>query len=144
MAQAKRVVLRLQEADVNDCDLYEPVRLYLEKNGRSSSEIEANRHIIHIQPPNPHIPQVNPSIYIVVDIEKEQFSGPLDKSFPHEFYRIPRHGNELYVRPLGMSVILLICHVGRFIVTVKLHGLRISSGKFANTRISFILGECQN
>lgn len=100
MAQAKRVVLRLRETDINYDDLYEPVRLYLEKHGRSSSEIEANRHFIHIQPANPHIPQVDPKIHIVVDIETDQFSGPLDPDFPHEFYRIRRDNTELCVETI--------------------------------------------
>lgn len=52
MDQVKQVVLCLREADINDLDLYKPVHLYLEKHGHSPSEIEANRHFIHIQPPN--------------------------------------------------------------------------------------------
>lgn len=105
MDQAKRVVLRLREADINDLDLYEPVRLYLEKHGHSPSEIEANRHFIHIQPPNPHIPQADPKIHIIIDIETNQFSGYLDRDFPHEFYRIRRQGTELYVKStVDMSV----------------------------------------
>lgn len=95
MAQAKRVVLRLREADINDRDLYEPVRLYLEKNRRSSSEIDANLHFIHVQPPNPHIQQLDPKIHIVIDIETSEFSGEIGPDFPHEFYRIRRLGNEL-------------------------------------------------
>lgn len=105
MDQAKRVVLRLREADINDLDLYEPVRLYLEKHGHSPSEIEANRHFIHIQPPNPHIPQADPKIHIIIDLETNQFSGQLDRDFPHEFYRIRRQETELCVKSMiTMSV----------------------------------------
>lgn len=60
MAPVKRVVLRLCEAHINNHDLYEHVRLYLEKDRHSSPEIEPNWHFIRIQPPNPHIPASRP------------------------------------------------------------------------------------
>lgn len=106
MAPVKRVILRLREADINDHDLYEPVRLYLEKHGHSSSEIGANRHFIHIQPPNPHIPQTDPKIHVIIDMEAEQFSGYLSHDFPHEFYRVRRQGSELYLTPLIRTSLL--------------------------------------
>ena len=48
MAEAKRVILRLREADINTFDLYEPIRLYLERNRYTLSEIEANYYFIYI------------------------------------------------------------------------------------------------
>lgn len=95
MAQAKRVVLRLREADMNDRDIYEPARLYFEKHGHSSSEIESNRHFIHIQPPNPHIPQADPKLHVIIDMEVKQHSGHLSHDFPHEFFLVRREGTEL-------------------------------------------------
>lgn len=79
------MILRLHEADINDHDLYEPVRLYLKKHGHPASEIKANRHFIHIQPPNPHIPQADPKIHIIIDMETVQFSGQIDCDFLMNF-----------------------------------------------------------
>ncbi|KAB8227192.1 hypothetical protein BDV23DRAFT_188901 [Aspergillus alliaceus] len=90
MDRPKRVILRLQEADLDEGDLYEPVRLYFGKMNRPVQELETNRHFIHIQPPNPHIPQVNPKLHVVIDLEAEKFSGKLSADFPHEIYRVRR------------------------------------------------------
>ncbi|KAE8137109.1 hypothetical protein BDV38DRAFT_283223 [Aspergillus pseudotamarii] len=90
MDQPKRVILRLQEADLDEADLYEPVRLYLEKNGRSIEELDTGRHFIHIQPPNPDIPQVDPKLHVVIDLEASKYSGKLGPDFPCEVYRVRR------------------------------------------------------
>jgi hypothetical protein len=95
MDQAKRVILRLRETELDDSDPYESVRLYLQKNGRSVEELNEDRHFVHIQPSNPHIPQTDPKIHIIIDIEKDQFSGTLDANFPHEIYRVRRIDNEM-------------------------------------------------
>jgi hypothetical protein len=95
MNQAKRVILRLREAELDYDNPYESVRLYLKKNGRSVKELEADRHFIHVQPPNPDIPQIDPKVHIIIDIEKDQFSGTLDDNFPHEIYRIRRLDNKM-------------------------------------------------
>ncbi|RWQ94704.1 hypothetical protein C8Q69DRAFT_471151 [Paecilomyces variotii] len=97
MNQAKRVILRIPEPDFNPHDPYEAVRLYLEKNGRSATELETGRHFIHIQPSNSDITQRNPKIYIIMDIEKDCFSGPIHHDFPHEIYRICRVDNKLMI-----------------------------------------------
>ncbi|KAJ5543759.1 hypothetical protein N7513_007267 [Penicillium frequentans] len=94
---AKRVILRIPEPDMNYTDSYEPVRLYLSKTGGSLQDLNENRHYIHIQPPNPHIPCNRPKIHVVIDLEKEKFSGPLGDDFPHEFYRVQREGGAMYV-----------------------------------------------
>ena len=90
MNPAKRVILRLREAEINYDDLYESVRVYFETNGRSVEELEADRHFIHVQPSNPDIPQTDPKIHIIIDLEKDQFSGALHENFPHEIYRVRR------------------------------------------------------
>ncbi|KAL1980491.1 hypothetical protein VTN96DRAFT_4015 [Rasamsonia emersonii] len=80
MDQAKRVILRLRETEIDYTDPYESVRLYLENNGRSVKELEEGRHFVHVQPSNPDIPQTDPKIHIVIDIEKDLFSGTLDET----------------------------------------------------------------
>ncbi|GIK04367.1 hypothetical protein Aspvir_008448 [Aspergillus viridinutans] len=97
MSGPKRVILRLSESDLNPDDVYEPVRLYLEKHGHSSDELATERHFIHVQPPNPHILQNDPKIHIVIDLEKDQFSGPLDSNFPHDLHRIRRKDDKLEI-----------------------------------------------
>lgn len=59
MNQAKGVILRLREAELDYDNPYESVRLYLENNGCSVTEVETDRHFIHVQPPNPDIPQID-------------------------------------------------------------------------------------
>ncbi|KAJ5919127.1 hypothetical protein N7466_010070 [Penicillium verhagenii] len=106
MGNAKRVVLRLAEADWNQKDFYEPVRLYLEKHGRSPEELEAKRHFIHIQPPSSDIPIQKSKIYIVIDIEKDEFAGPLSSDFPHDIREIRREDGNLYVPGIiGLAIV---------------------------------------
>ncbi|KAJ1714024.1 hypothetical protein NYO67_3818 [Aspergillus flavus] len=95
MDHPKRVILRLQEADLDEADLYEPVRLYLEKNGRSIEELDTDRHFVHIQPPNPDIPQVDPKLHVVIDLEAEKYTGKLGPDFPYEVYRVRRMDGKL-------------------------------------------------
>lgn len=110
MDHAKRVILRLQEADMNYNDPYEPVRLYLEKNGHSLQHLDENHHFIHIQPPNPEIPQADPKIHVIIDFEKAKFSGPIEGDFPHEFYRVRRDAGKLYVKPTWNNIAMLISY----------------------------------
>ncbi|KAE8355726.1 hypothetical protein BDV28DRAFT_128493 [Aspergillus coremiiformis] len=95
MEQPKRVILRLRETDLDEADIYEPIRLYLDKTGRSVQELDTGRHFIHIQPPNPDIPQVDPKLHLVIDVEAASFSGKLGPDFPHEVYRIRRVDGKL-------------------------------------------------
>lgn len=67
-----RVILRVREADFEEDDMLKPVRLYL-KMGRSVREIEENRHYVHFQPSNAHIPQRDPKIHIIIDLNHAQF-----------------------------------------------------------------------
>ena len=109
MDQAKRVILRLREAEVDYEDPYESVRLYLENNGRSVRELEAGHHFVHVQPPNPDIPQIDPKIHIVIDMEKDSFSGTPDEHFPHEVYRVRRLDNKMWVFSYqGVSNLLIL------------------------------------
>lgn len=96
MESARRVILRVREADFEEDDTFKPVRLYLEKMGRSVCEIEENRHYIHFQPSNAHIPQRNPKIHIIIDLNYEKFSGDVvDMDFPHEIYAVRQVDNKL-------------------------------------------------
>jgi hypothetical protein len=94
MVTAKRVVLRFPENLQNPNDLYEPVRLYSTKSNRPVEEPNSNRHWIHLQPPS-DIPQTNPKLHIVIDLEKDEFSDPLGPDFPHELYYVRRQDNKL-------------------------------------------------
>ncbi|KAL4913351.1 hypothetical protein BDW62DRAFT_205677 [Aspergillus aurantiobrunneus] len=97
MSQAKRVILRYPEAMMDDSDLYKPVRVYFTKLERPLDELESGRHWIHVQPPTALIdaPQLpNPKVHIVIDLEKDQFSGPLGPGLPHELYGVRMQGDE--------------------------------------------------
>ena len=88
MDLAERVILRIRAADVNWFDPFKPVRLYLAKKVHSIEEITnpLDRHFVHLQPP-PDIPQRDPKILIIIDLNKGQFSQTLvDDDFPHEMY----------------------------------------------------------
>ncbi|KAJ5618544.1 hypothetical protein N7528_006655 [Penicillium herquei] len=100
MSQPKRVILRLSESDLHERGSNEIVRLYLSKTNQSLQGLEENHHFIHIQPSNSHIPSADPKIHIVIDLEKDQYSGTIGADFPHEFYRVPsrRYNGELYAK----------------------------------------------
>lgn len=94
--ESKRVILRLRESDFPDVsynDLTQSVEAYLTFSGRSPEELAQGRHFFHFQPPNSHIPQKNPRFHIIIDIEEMGHSGPLQKDFPHEIYRISRRND---------------------------------------------------
>jgi hypothetical protein len=95
---AKRVILRLRDNDfpnVSYNDLVKCVETFLAFSGHSVEELSQGRHFFHFQPPNPQIPQQNPRFHIIIDIEKQQHSGPLQKDFPHEIYRVSRRDDEM-------------------------------------------------
>ena len=93
MSQAKRVILRVAEDDMDYQDPYQFVRLYFTKLHTDLS-FDLTRHCIHLQPPS-DIPQSNTKIHIVIDFEVKDFSGPLDKDFPHEIYAVRRMDNNM-------------------------------------------------
>lgn len=82
------MILRLREAEHNESDIYEPVRAYFFKKNRSLDELEANQHFIHVQPHHLESMESDPKIHIIIDLEKDSYSGSLDEDFPHEFYRV--------------------------------------------------------
>lgn len=94
MGQAKRVILRLSENNMDYEDAYKPVRLYLTKFGHSPEELNSTRHFVHIQPPS-DLPQPNAKVHIIIDLERERFSGPISRSFPHEIYTVRCKDNEM-------------------------------------------------
>ena len=89
----------MREADVDWADPFEPVRLYLQKKGHSAEEIKdpLNRHFVHLQPPS-DIPQKDPKIHVVIDLNKDQFSNVfVDENLPHEIYSIRYLDNKMSV-----------------------------------------------
>ncbi|KAL4885850.1 hypothetical protein BJY04DRAFT_179313 [Aspergillus karnatakaensis] len=94
MATAKRIILRFREDIQNPYDIHEPVRLYFTKFNRPLEELTSGRHWIHLQPPS-LVPEVNSKIHIVIDLEKDAFSGLLGPDFPHELYNVRRKDGEL-------------------------------------------------
>lgn len=95
---AKGVILRLRESDFPDIsykDLTRCVAAHLTFSGHSAEKLAQRRHLFHSQPPNPDTPQDNPRFHIISDIEKMRHSGPLQKAFPHEIYRIPRRNDTM-------------------------------------------------
>lgn len=106
MNPSKRVILRIREADVNWTDQFEPVRLYLEKKDHSIEEITnpLNRHFVHLQPPS-DIPQRDPKIHIIIDVNKVQFDKTfVDDDFPHEMYRIRYLDDKMWVLSNALQV----------------------------------------
>ena len=106
---AKRVILRLRESDCPDIsykDLTRCVEAYLTFSGHSAEELAQGRHFFHFQPPNPDIPQDNARFHIIIDIEKMRHSGPLQKGFPHEIYRILRRNGTMWVSFIDTIAIL--------------------------------------
>ena len=99
MDNAKRVILRIREADVNWTDQFMPVRLYLEKKGHSIEAIAKplDRHFVHVQLPS-DIFQWDPKIRIIIGINKDQFSKTLvGDDLPHEIYCIRYLDDKMWV-----------------------------------------------
>lgn len=95
---AKRVILRLREGDFSNMlysDIVPCVKRYLEFSGRAVEEAEQNKHFWHFQPPHADPPQANPRFHIIIDIDDAEHSGPLQKDFPHEIYRVAKVENQM-------------------------------------------------
>ncbi|KAL3473239.1 hypothetical protein BJX99DRAFT_201435 [Aspergillus californicus] len=95
MSGLKRVILRIPENQMNFQDPAEFVRFYFTKFPSDAGSDPA-RHFVHYQPPS-DFPQSNPKIHIVIDLEIQQFSGPLTKDFPHEVYSLRRGPEQLEI-----------------------------------------------
>ncbi|RJE20685.1 hypothetical protein PHISCL_06984 [Aspergillus sclerotialis] len=93
MIQAKRIILRLAEDDMDYRDPYQFVRLYFRKL-HSDLSPDLTRHCIHLQPPS-DMPQSNTKVHIVIDLEVKDFSGPLNRDFPHEIYAVRRRDDDM-------------------------------------------------
>lgn len=140
--EAKRVILRLRDSDfpnVSYNDLVNCVKSFLTFSGRSPEELAQDRHFFHFQPPNPDIPQENPRFHIIIDVEKSKHSGPLQKGFPHEIYRVSRRDDEMYVMSIDCHLhIHLLTPVDSIIIPFQnikehdnfIHKLRFFSDKF--------------
>ena len=50
MKQAKQVILRLREADLNEQDLYKAVRAYFQTKNRPVDELNTQRHLSMFNP----------------------------------------------------------------------------------------------
>lgn len=94
MSEPKRIILRLSETDFNAFDMYEAVRAYLEHHDRSATELQEYRHRIHMRPSNDHIPQHDPKVYFIVDLEMDLYVGDkrgrVERDFPHELFGVRR------------------------------------------------------
>ncbi|KAL2825232.1 hypothetical protein BJY01DRAFT_230264 [Aspergillus pseudoustus] len=99
MSRAKRIILRISENDMDHQNLRGIVDFYFSKFP-SDAALDPSRHFVHYQPPSGS-PQSNPKIHIVIDLETPDFSGDLDKDFPHELYGSRRGANglEMYAYP---------------------------------------------
>lgn len=105
---ANRTILRLRDNDfpnISYDDLVKCVESFLVFSGHSAEELAQGRHFFHFQPPNTEIPQQNPRFHIIIDMEKAKHSGPLPEDFPHDLYRVSRHGDEMLVITLALIAI---------------------------------------
>ncbi|KAL2814019.1 hypothetical protein BJX63DRAFT_431650 [Aspergillus granulosus] len=93
MSRAERVILRVPENDMNYQNSREFVDFYFTKFP-SEAAPDPTRHFVHYQPPN-DIPRPNPKVHIVIDLEIPDFTGNLDKDFPHEIYAVRRRIDKL-------------------------------------------------
>ncbi|KAJ0417808.1 hypothetical protein BJY00DRAFT_197891 [Aspergillus carlsbadensis] len=102
-AQAKRVILRLAESDMDYRNLREFVDFYFTKFP-SDAALDSTRHYVHYEPPS-DFPQPNPKVHIVIDIETFPAFETLPKDFPHELYKVRRGVDnlEIYGYPEAMK-----------------------------------------
>lgn len=94
---SKRVILRLRENDFpdieSDSDIVACVKSFLEFSGRPGEEVDQGKHYWHFQPPSPDPSLENQRFHIIIDIDREHHSGPLQEDFPHEIYRVAKVEN---------------------------------------------------
>ncbi|KAJ9641103.1 hypothetical protein H2199_005771 [Coniosporium tulheliwenetii] len=94
--EPKRVILRLRtnEFEGRDSSEYnDPIKAYLAFAGRSTNELEENKHYAHIEPFQ--APELQQTVFhITLDIEKDSLDNPNFQTLPHEIYRVRRdiHG----------------------------------------------------
>lgn len=93
--QAKRVILRVPESEMNYQDPNEFVRLYLAKF-RPGEELDLTRHFTHHEPPS-DIPYENPKVHAFIDLEAKASVGAIDQNFPHEIHAIRRGTDGMHV-----------------------------------------------
>ncbi|PKY07324.1 hypothetical protein P168DRAFT_324753 [Aspergillus campestris IBT 28561] len=105
MSNAKRIILRVAENEMNYQDPYEFARFYFTQFPSNASS-DPTRHFIHYQPPS-DIPGAK--VHIVIDLEIQGFTGTLDQEFPHEVYAVRRGADqlELYAYPEAVKRNLL-------------------------------------
>lgn len=88
----KRVILRLRVNDFDGQDpssLTEAISEYIAFAGRSTTELQENRHYAHIEPfQSPELQQA--SFHITLDIDKDSVQNPNLTELPHEIYRVRR------------------------------------------------------
>ncbi|KAJ5477007.1 hypothetical protein N7539_007151 [Penicillium diatomitis] len=87
----KRVILRLRDNDFPDfiySDIIDCVNLYLALDGRPEEPVEelVHKHHWHYQPANPDYP--NQRFHVIIDVDKEEHTGPVRGEFSHELYRV--------------------------------------------------------
>jgi len=90
--QPKRVILRLRVRDFeggNSFEYIDAIKAYLAFAKRPTSELEENKHYVHIEPfQDPELQQT--TFHITLDINKDLLDQPNFQDLPHEVYRIRR------------------------------------------------------
>ncbi len=90
--QPKRVILRLQVRDFegrNSFKYIDAIKAYLTFAKRPTSELEENKHYVHIEPfQQPELQQT--TFHITLDINKDLLDDPNIQVLRHEVYRIRR------------------------------------------------------
>lgn len=82
----KRIVLHVREDGLEDANPHEAIRQYFDKINHPYQEIEDGRHYVQIHRIDPNMPES--TSYIIIDMEKDEFSGKMGLDFPHEMYNI--------------------------------------------------------
>lgn len=76
-------------------DIIACIKRFLEFSGRDGEEAEQDMHYWHFQPPCMEPPQPNERFHIIIDIDTAEHSGPLQKEFPHEIYRVGKVDDQM-------------------------------------------------
>ncbi|KAH2676469.1 hypothetical protein KXW53_009640, partial [Aspergillus fumigatus] len=89
----KRVILRLSVREFGDWSeplLFEVVQSLFRYLGRPVEELGDERHYYRAEPLQQQTSKPQTRFHVIVDLNKDQFKGPIDNSVEHEIYRVHR------------------------------------------------------
>lgn len=108
----KRVILRLSVREFGDWSeplLFEVVQSLFRYLGRPVEELGDERHYYRAEPLQQQTSKPQTRFHVIVDLNKDQFKGPIDNSVEHEIYRVHMKDSMLVkICPLSIASLIYV------------------------------------